>query len=102
MRSASFQPVVAAAVYLDQHAFLRSPLSPRAIFGRTAFLWRAHSGIAQNALHAGPAEGQPLDFDQLLMQVGVIETGVSAAGQLDHLVPDLLGDRVGGLSRLVA
>lgn len=84
-----------AGVGEDHEAEGGAALAARAIQPRSPFLRRGDVGGAQNAAQGLAAEGKAFVFDQLLMQVGIVESGIAGASQLDHLLASLVGQRPG-------
>jgi hypothetical protein len=76
MRCASFQPSMPATIDLEKHSFLRPALAARTILWSTALLRRPDPGLARNP------------------QMTIVEARVLAPRQLDHLLPNIFGNRV--------
>jgi hypothetical protein len=89
------EPVVEAAVYLQEHSFLGSAVPAAAMSGWPALLLGLLSRLAAEALHARPAEDDALVAEEQFLKVAVVAGSVTAGTQLHHLHPDVLAEAVG-------
>jgi hypothetical protein len=89
------EPVVEAAVYLQEHSFLRSAVPMAAMSGWSALLLGPLSRLATEALHARPTEDHALVAEEQLLKVAVVASGVTAGTQLHHLRPNVVAEAVG-------
>jgi hypothetical protein len=80
--TAALEPVVAAAVELDEQAFLGHPLAPAAVARRPTSTGTGHAGRAQDPAHRGPAQDDALVLGQELGQMAVVAAGIAALGEL--------------------
>ena len=80
------QPPVETAVDLHQHPSLGHPLPSHPVLGRTPVAGAGDPRPGQDAAYGGSAQVDTLPVPEQLGQVGVIGSGVSAAGQLHHRV----------------
>ena len=83
--AAALQPVVGAAVELQQSATGLFARAPGAVLGRPAAMARDQPEGAPEAAHGLPRDGHAVKLAQFLDQVGVIEAGVAVAQQGLHL-----------------
>ena len=90
------QPVVLAAVYLQQHPLLRVALPSAVAPGGLAAARTPHSCGQQDPPDGGARQVNPLVLRQHLRQVGVVEACVEAFGQFPH---PLLGIGIRGRRR---
>ena len=84
IRTSPFQPVVAAAVDLQQHAFLGHALSTSAMTRSTPLPCRCNAGSGQDAVHTRAREVDVLLGGEHLREMFPIEARVRTRGQLDH------------------
>ena len=80
-RAAAFEPVVGGAVELDQFAFAGRAQTALAMSGRPALAWRADAVGAEQAAQGFAAQREAFLFDELLVEMMVVEAGVACAGQ---------------------
>jgi len=78
------EPVVEAAVYLQEHSFLGPAIAAAAVSGWPAALLGSLSRLTAEALYACPAEGYALVAEEQLLEVAVVAGGVAARAQLGH------------------
>ena len=83
------------AVQLDQHSLPVQALVPYPVLGRASSSWTVPTGVDQDAPQGGPADVDALSFAEQLCQMGVVGSLVNRAGQVNHPVPDRLGNGVG-------
>lgn len=96
------QPLVAAAIGLQQHAFLGHPLPAAAMLGRTARAWTGEPCRSQDTVDAHPTHRQLFLLEQLLHEVLVVKTVVLPPSQTQHLLPDRLRQAVSRRAATVA
>jgi hypothetical protein len=88
------EPVVEAAVYLQEHSFLGPAVPAAAMPGWPASLLGLLSRLAAQALHAGPAEDNALVAEEQLAEVRVVAGGIPASPQPHHLRPEVVRQTV--------
>lgn len=86
--AAVFQPVVMAAVKLDEHAFLGHALAAGAMARRTSGAGAAQSGGGQEAMDGGPGEVEVLLVGEELGEVLMIDARVLRAGEAKQPIAD--------------
>ena len=91
LRPAAFEPVVQAAVKLQEFAKPSGTQAALAMSGSPAFSRRADPVLAQQAAKSFATEGKALALDQLLAEMVVIEAGIFAARQLHQLLAHGVG-----------
>ena len=87
-RSPVLEPVVAAAVELEEETLGRHPLAPAAV---ARWSTPARAGDArgpQDPLEARPADGDPAPLGEQLGQVRVVDVGVGRPPELDDPLPE--------------
>ena len=89
------KPVMGAAVYLQEHAFLGHPLATLAMSRRPVAVRCLEAGCAPDALDALATEDDAFSLGQELGQVVVVAAGVGTGKQLYHPRADLLLDPPG-------
>lgn len=92
VRAAAFQPVVRRAVELHEFSFAGRAQAALAMSGRSAFAGRAEAGGAQDATERFTAEREAFLFDELVVKVMVVETGVAEAHQSEQAAAHALGE----------
>ena len=95
------QPVVEAAVYLQEHSFLGSAVPMAAMSGWSALVLGLLSRLAAEALHTRPAEDDALVAEEQFLEVAVVAGGIAAGAQLHHLRPKVVAETVGRRSAAV-
>jgi hypothetical protein len=78
VRATTLQPVVAAAVDLEQHALARIAVSTLPMPGWPSAPDRGHPGGGEDAVRGGAGEDDAVILRQLLGEVLAIEAGVGA------------------------
>jgi len=86
---AALQPIVAAAVHLEQHALLREPLTPSPMPGRTSPARCPDALAQQDAPHAGPGQVQAVAFGEQFRQVRVVGPVIGPQSQRHDRLPHL-------------
>src|SRR5271155_5049919 len=94
-RTAAFEPVVQAAVALDQFALTRDAQAALAVGRGTAFARGAAPSAAKQTAKSLAAEGEALDLAQLFAEVVVVEAGVGGAHQTQDALAHRLGQATG-------
>src|SRR5271163_2415109 len=94
-RTAAFEPVVQAAVELDQFALTRDAQATLAVGRGTAFARGADPSAAKQTAKSLAAEGEALDLAQLFAEVVVVEAGVGGAHQTQDALAHRLGQATG-------
>jgi hypothetical protein len=89
------EPVVEAAVYLQEHSFLGSAVPMAAMSGWSALLLGPLSRLATEALHARPTEDDALVAEEQFLEVAVVASGIAASAQLHHHRPNVVTEAVG-------
>jgi hypothetical protein len=89
------EPVVEAAVYLQEHSLLRSAVAMAAMSGWPASLLGLLSRLAAEAPHARPTEDDALVAEEQLLEVAVVAGGIAAGAQLHDLRPNVVAEAVG-------
>lgn len=80
-RAAAFEPIVGRAVQLHEFTFTSRAQTALTMRRWTAFARRADATGAQQATQGFAAEGEALLFNELFMEMVVVETGVTGARQ---------------------
>jgi len=80
-RAAPFQPVVGGAVELHQLAFAGRAQTALAMSGRAAFAGRADAAGAEQPSQGFAAQREAFFFDELLLEMMIVEAGVARARQ---------------------
>lgn len=93
-----FQPIVTAAVHLEEHPLLRVTLPPDAVLGRPAPTGTSDPRCCQDAPHRGVGQHQPFVLCQEIRQVAVVHPLEAPLGQLPHPCPGFLPQGMGRLS----
>ena len=96
------EPGVRAGIEQHEQARLGAARAARAMAGGLAPPRRGEAGRPEEALDGGPAHSQPLDLDELLGEVHVVEAGVLRLGQRQDLRPRVGQQHVGGNPAVVA
>ena len=81
LRAAPFQPVVGGAVELHKLAFAGRAQSALAMSGRAAFAGRCDAAGAEQPSQGFAAQREAFFFDQLLLEMMIVEAGVARARQ---------------------
>jgi hypothetical protein len=89
------EPVVEAAVYLQEHSFLGSAVPTAAMSGWPALVLGLLSRLATEALHARPTEDDALVAEEQFLEVAIVAGGIPASAQLHHLRPKVVAEAVG-------
>ncbi len=95
VRTTPFQPVVAAAVDLQEHALPRVPIAPLPVAWWSASTWCWDAGVREDASHRRARQDQPLVLGKHLGEVMLVESGVRRGRQLDNARCERTGERVG-------
>jgi hypothetical protein len=92
----ALEPVVVAAIDLDEHTFAEHALATAAVPWCAPLPGAGHACSTEDAPDAGPAEREALPLGEQLGQVAVVGAAVVVAdGQLDDLLPGVLVDAAG-------
>jgi len=92
--SATLQPVMPAAVDLEQHPLPGIAVPPLPMPGWPPVANTGHAGNRQDAVHGGAGEKDAVVLGEHLREVLPVEAGIGAGGQLDH------PGRHGGVQRM--
>jgi hypothetical protein len=87
-RPPTLEPVVTAAVELEQEARGRHPLPPAAMLGRSPAPGRGDPVRAQDLAQGLAAHGDALPFGEEFAKVGVVDVDVARPAQLDDPRPE--------------
>jgi len=79
--AATFEPVVRGAVQLDEFAFPGRAQTALAMSGRSALAWRTEAFATEQPTQGFTAQREALLFDELVVKVMVVETGIACACQ---------------------
>src|SRR5713226_147452 len=79
--AATFEPVVRAAIELQEFAFARGAQTALAMSGSAAFAGRAKAFLAQQAAQSLTSQGEAFDFTEFFAEMVVVEAGVLGASQ---------------------
>ena len=90
-RPAAFEPVMATSVGQLHQAEAGTALAAGAILARAPFLRRSQPCGAQKAPQAFAGEGKAFLGDELLVQMGIVEAGISGACQVEDALPPVGG-----------
>ena len=101
-RSPPLEPVVAAAVELEEETFGRHPLTPTAMARRATPTRAGQARPAQDALQARPTDLDALPFGQQLGQVRVVDVGIGGPTEIDDLGPERSVQPAPGWSAAIA
>jgi len=88
---APFEPVVPAAIDLDERAGLGHPLAPAAVPRRPTSARRGDARVAQEAPQRRPADGDLFLLGERLREVGVVVSAVHGPGELEDPRPVVVG-----------
>src|SRR5713226_1582818 len=80
-RAAAFEPVVGAAVELDEFALARRAQAALTMSGSAAFARRADAFLTQQAAQGLTSEGEAFDLTEFFGEMVVVEAGILGAGQ---------------------
>ncbi len=86
-RTATFEPVVRAAVELHELAFASDAHTALAMSGSAAFTWRAATFLAQHAAEGLATKGKTFDLVEFFTEVMIVETGIFGAGETHDGLP---------------
>ncbi len=92
--TAASQPIMIAAIHLNQHPFLRHPLPPQAMPWGPAMARAGNPGVPQYLAHGGACQRDAFSLLKHLRHVRMIEAGVACPRQHDHPVPELFRERI--------
>src|SRR5579862_2531593 len=89
--AAAFEPVVGRAIELDEFTFASRTQTALTMSGRTAFAWWADAVGAEQAAQGFAAEGEAFVFDELLVEMMIVEAGVARVRESEDAVACALG-----------
>ena len=93
--SSTFQPIVIAAIHLNQHSFLWHPFPPQAMARGPAMAWTSQPGVHQYLAHRGTCQRYTIPLLKHLRHMGVVEVSVACTCQHDHPLPEFFRNSVG-------
>src|SRR5712692_2027503 len=90
-RTAAFQPIVRAAIELDEFPLTSDRQTALTMSGSAAFAWRAETILAQQTAQGLTSQGEAFDFVELFGEMVIVEAGVLGAGQTQEGLAGALG-----------
>jgi len=84
--AAALEPVVGRAVELHEFAFAGRAQAALAMSGRAAFAWGAHAVGSEQAAQGFAAQRESFCFNELLVEMMIVETNVARACQSQDAV----------------
>lgn len=97
-RATSFQPIVVAAIDLDQKAHLGFSGTTAVELGRSVLLRAWDTSGLEDASDRGRAQGNAFVLVEQLAEKGIVTPPVFGLSELDHLLADTLWDSMGRLT----
>ncbi len=93
-RPAPFEPIVVAAVPLEEQAGLRHALAPTTEPAAVARPRAGEAGRPEPTVDRGPRDGQAVGLSEVLGEVGVVEPGVASFGQAHDFPVEGVGESI--------